>query len=410
MTVHRPTTLKLATRHCPRATTYYEDKRAQFRDHFGTGIAAHAVLEHLGAMAVEKGAPLTEGEIRQGAQTAAKQLLSTGRTFDGEQEPPLAADQVTEGAFLAVRWALEHPLSHTAKYELGVGFDADWKSVGYSNKDARFRLIFDVFDTYVEANDEQTASGLAHTDYKSAWSTDGDELYTVQLKAQTVAAYECAVIFGDKPSFIRREVVNLRTQESIATTLWLDQNGEATIAAWKAEIAAHMKALDDMPTPRPARPGHGCMGCPWVTSCEDAKAFLSEAVAGVTDNATDKTTLAKAYCVARGTSDMLAGLLRKATEEDAIVVLDGVVVGTIAKDGNDAKDDGGKLAWDEWAKQGGDVDGFLAALKPGVTSLKGLAKKLRPRKPDEQEAMLSQWLEPKTKREFGIHDLRKTET
>ena len=52
MRCYRPTTLKLASAHCPRAVDFYEENAPAFRDHFVVGIAAHDVLAHLGEMAL----------------------------------------------------------------------------------------------------------------------------------------------------------------------------------------------------------------------------------------------------------------------------------------------------------------------------------------------------------------------
>lgn len=41
MRCYRPTTLKLASAHCPRAVDFYEQNAPAFRDHFAVGIAAH---------------------------------------------------------------------------------------------------------------------------------------------------------------------------------------------------------------------------------------------------------------------------------------------------------------------------------------------------------------------------------
>ena len=66
------------------------------------------------------------------------------------------------GKELAIEWALRHPLSPSARYEMGVGFDANWKLSGYSGKTTRFRLILDVLDYHVE-EDEETQMGLRNS-------------------------------------------------------------------------------------------------------------------------------------------------------------------------------------------------------------------------------------------------------
>jgi hypothetical protein len=103
---YRPTSLRLASRHCPSAVVFYEQDRAYFRDHFAVGIAAHAVLEALGharRQIHEQSQPWEQIEVI--ADRVAKQLMTTGRTFDGRSEPPLSPDAVVEGRDLALRWA-----------------------------------------------------------------------------------------------------------------------------------------------------------------------------------------------------------------------------------------------------------------------------------------------------------------
>ena len=71
MGCYRPTTLKLASSHCPRAVDFYEQNAPAFRDHFAVGIAAHDVLAKIGEMALSlRRAPLPEEMAREGASIA----------------------------------------------------------------------------------------------------------------------------------------------------------------------------------------------------------------------------------------------------------------------------------------------------------------------------------------------------
>lgn len=402
--VYRPTILRLAEEHCPAAVNYYEDLRAQFREIFGTGIAAHAVLEHLGVLAIQKGAQLTEAEIWAGADVMGQALLAKGRTFDGVQEPPLPAGQIIGGRRLAVRWALDHPLSHTARYEMGVGFTRDWKLCGYDVPEARFHLILDTLDTYTDADEENELVGMEAADYKSSWQAGAEDLESIQMKAQSVAAWKTAPMFKVDPAFIRRTIINLRTQQSVSATLWLDEDGVKTLERWQREITAHCDALDAMPKQRPARPGYGCMGCPWVMSCQPAEQFLGEALAAVVHGAeTDRVELAKAYCIATAHRERLFSLVKRATKEEPIDIGGGVLVGYVAKQSREPKPDAGKQAWRIWEQRGGDGDGFALAMQPGIESLESVAKRLHPRKPKEWRPLLDEWLDHPSKPEFGVH-------
>lgn len=477
MNRYRPTTLRLADRHCPRAVDFYEADRARFRDIFAAGIAAHAVLDVLGMLTQRRGAALDEATARAAADDTAKKLMVDGRTFDGAAEPPLPASAVLEGRDLALAWALRHPLSPTARYELGAGFDRDWRPVGYGPA-ARFRLILDVFDIVEEEAGEESGGGrgVVVRDYKSAWSTDLSELDTVQMKAQAVAAALLVAapiqIVGPPPGaeqmaelirkaaaspimlpaagaevvelrpldFVRQEVVNLRTQQTFGRTIYLDEAGQAVLAGWQRDITMTMDALDElqprvrvgqvlassrercevvaegrlMVGPRPARPGAGCVGCPWVLSCADA-ASLAVDVLGVVGGTFDAATLGAAYAIVEGQRDALRALVEAAADEGAVPVPGGRV-GMVGRPAREPKKAAPRLAWDAWraavaqrtgaegeALDAAALPGFLQALKVGGTGLEAVAKVLAPRDKAAQAALLAGWMDETTRRSFGVH-------
>lgn len=406
MNTYRPTTLKLASRNCPQAVSFYEEDRQSFRDHFAQGISAHAVLEQLGVLTVDKGSTLTEEESRLVADKVCERLISEGRTFDGRTEPPLAADAVFAGRELALRWVALSPLSTTAKYEFGMGFDADWNLSGYSSDKTRFRLILDVFDDATDEDEENgTAIGLRVCDYKSAWSTDETELDTLQLHGQVLAAWHASSALGKTPEFIRQEVVNLRTHQSVARTIWLNEPGMALLGQWQRDIEIQMRALDKT---REARPGLGCMSCAWASGCGDRRTF----VAGVLGNAelSSREDVAKAYVATMGLSSTLQQMTRAACD-DAPIDIGDAIVGTMGEDINEPLKEAMKLAWTAWEQKGGDWSSFLDRFKPGVKGLESIAVALRPRKPMDQQELLGQWTKYGVRRTFGIHkkNQRKTE-
>lgn len=444
--VYRPTTLRLASRHCPRAVDHYEQGRPYFREHFSAGIAAHAVLDVLGQQTVKAGRSLNEVEIEGYAEAAARVLLVRGREFDGEREPPMSADAVFEGRDLAVRWAKANPLSPTARYELGAGFTAEWHSAGYRSEDARFRLIFDVLDEIEIADEESAGRGVLARDYKTAWPTGADELDTPQMRAQAVAA----AILYPRADFVRQEVVSLRTGETFSRTLWMEDSA-AQLARWRQDLTAAMDALDEMKgeaariwsdehkawwrtagagytqdegqagvftrahaervaagcgpekqikivlTLRPARPGPGCLGCPWALTCEDAARYTASC--GLDLQPVD---VARAFAAADARRQALFHLAKRVTEERPIEI-DGAVVGYVAQSGRDPLPDAAARVFAEWAARRGDLPGFLAALKPGVTALQGAARTLAPHDRKTQDEMLARWTAPKTRVEFGVH-------
>ena len=106
MRCYRPTTLKLASAHCPRAVDFYEENAPAFRDHFAVGIAAHDVLAKIGEMALSlRRAPLPEEMAREGASIA-RGLIEQGRVFEGHREPPMSAEDAFAGRDLALAYAM----------------------------------------------------------------------------------------------------------------------------------------------------------------------------------------------------------------------------------------------------------------------------------------------------------------
>ena len=106
MRCYRPTTLKLASAHCPRALDFYEENAPVFRDHFAVGIAAHDVLAKIGELALSLGrAPLPEEMTNEGAGIA-RGLIEQGRVFEGSREPPMSAEDAFAGRDLALAYAM----------------------------------------------------------------------------------------------------------------------------------------------------------------------------------------------------------------------------------------------------------------------------------------------------------------
>lgn len=373
---------------------HYEQLRPYFREHFSAGIAAHAVLDVLGQQTVKAGQPLNEVQIEGYAEAAARVLLVRGREFDGEREPPMSPGAVFEGRDLAVRWAKQNPLSPTARYELGAGFTAQWHTAGYRGEGVRFRLIFDVLDEIEIADEESAGRGVLVRDYKTAWPTGESELDTLQMRAQAV----CASILYPRADFVQQQVVNLRTGEAFSRTLWT-QDHATQLIRWRQDLSTAMDALDEMLTQgsRPARPGPGCLGCPWVTTCDEA-ARLTKAC-GMDLEAED---VARRYAAADARRQAFFALAKAATEERPVEI-DGAIVGHVAQQGREPRPDAAALVYGEWAARRGDLAGFLAAIKPGVTALQGAARVLAPRDRDAQDELVARWTAPKTRAEFGVH-------
>ncbi len=387
--MYRPTTLRLASAHCPRAVDFYESNQAAFRDHFQVGIAAHDVLAAIGEHALTAMLQPTEQEIAEIAERQVRSLITRGRSFEGRAEPPMRAEDAFEGAELAKRYAATEPWpTADAWFEAGYAFGAEWQRLPYNAVERRFRLILDRLE-FVEESGEDYAGRLAViTEYKTAWPTDESELETLQTKAQAVAVW---LVHGSGLDGIRRRVVNLRTGKTFADDLWFEPGGNAQIAEWQSEITDYMQALDTMTEygRRPARPGVGCLGCPYSLGC-DAKSIE-----------TDHISMAKRLAKLEGERAQLIKALKAATAESAIT-FDGTTVGYQVTASRTPKPGALTLMWLAWTAANGDVSGLLAALKPTMAMLSSVAKKLYPDSKEDQEAKVAEWSAAKTSKEFGV--------
>lgn len=416
MTCYRPTTLKLASAHCPRAVSYYELNTPHFREHFGQGIAAHDCLAGIQALAVLlKRTPHVDEMVRV-CDDNVRALITTGRSFEGVREPPMPAEDANAGKALALAYATAETttwLTSDVWSERGLAFDEHWCEVPYQSPARRFRLIPDLM-ALIEDGGEDYAGRLALvSDYKTAWTTDRSELDTYQLKAQALAA---SLVLPDIDG-VRREVVNLRTGQTFHEDIWIESGGREHLAEWRAEITEYMAALDKMQGAdgmRPARPGAGCLSCPWALSC-DAASPLAHDIAGKAER------LAKID----GEREQLVKILKLALADENLQ-RGGSVYGWHPKPKREPKPDAARIAWEAWKKDGGDIDGFLAALRPSLAGLEIVAELLVKRymalgaPPPESGEMdglgeldalidaasalnlAGQWIESKPGREFGV--------
>lgn len=357
--VYRPTTLRLASAHCPRAIDYYEEDRAAFRELYQEGIAAHECLASIGAWAVKHKRKPELGDIVALAESTTVVLIEKGRSFDGKPEPPMQPEAAFAGRDLAIQFATSERADwpEYAWVEQGLGFNSLWQSVGYSAQGVRFHLIPDLMAA-IEDGDGETYSGrLALVrDYKSAWSTDASELQTLQMKAQALAA---SIFFSDVDG-VRREVVNLRTGQVFREDIWLESGGRETLEGWKQDIGATMQALDAMRGPdgrRPLRPGAGCLSCPWAMSCEAPHPTAKEV-----------PQMAQRLAQIEGERKELIAALKKALPETPARI-EGGEVGWGSKPSRQAVPGAVAAAWALWQEYKGDLEGFLAALEPSLAGL-----------------------------------------
>jgi len=392
MRCYRPTTLKLASAHCPRAVDFYEENAPAFRDHFAVGIAAHDVLAKIGEMALFLGRAPSPEEMQREAAGIARGLMEQGRVFEGNREPPMSAEDAFAGRDLALAYAMRPDATWATKgawYERGFAFDAKWRSIPFASQARRFRLILDKIEIITEEGEDYAGRIAVVTDYKSAWPTDENELSTYQMRAQAVAVY---LTMAEDLDGIRLQVTNLRTGKTFGFDLWFESGGREQIEAWKSEITDYMDALDKMTNHgrRPARPGIGCLGCPYSMGCD------ADIVEG------DRTAMGMRLAKLEGEREQLIKALKAATVEQAIV-LDGCQVGYAVKTTRTPRDAAMSAIRSTWAAANGDLSGLLTAIKPTMAMLSAIAKRLYPDSKDDQTAIVEQWSTVSHGKEFGVY-------
>lgn len=392
MGCYRPTTLKLASAHCPRAVDFYEQNAPSFREHFAVGIAAHDVLAKIGELALFLGRAPSPEEMQREGSGIARGLMEHGRVFENNREPPMSAEDAFSGRDLALAYAMRPDVAwatQNAWYERGFAFDAAWQAVPFAATSRRFRLILDKIEIITEEGEDYAGRLAVVTDYKSAWPTDESELSTYQMRAQAVAVY---LAMGAELDGIRLQVTNLRTGKTFGFDLWFESGGREQIEAWQSEITDYMAALDAMTDHqrRPARPGIGCLGCPYALGCE----------ADIVES--DRTAMAQRLGKLEGEREQLIKALKAATAESPIQIAD-CEVGYEAKLSRTPKENALAKIKTTWFTAGGDLSGLMACLKPTMAMLSTVAKKLYPESKEDQAAIVEEWSTIKQSKEFGIH-------
>lgn len=398
MNRYRPTTLRLASQHCPKAVDLYESpEQTAFREHFQVGIAAHECLANIGQWALDNEKRPRAEVIRQVADATMRKLMSEGRSFDGRPEPPMRGEDAIEGRDLAVSFALSDAAVWQVEHvwiEHGLGFDAKWRKVPYESKDARFRLVPDVLSLVFSGGEdgEEYESRLACVrDYKSAWTTSESELQSLQMKAQAVAA--CLTLMD--VDGVRREIVNIRTGQVFREDIYFGSGGLEQLQQWQADITAQMDALDAMrgPQGRPARPGKGCLSCPWALSCS--------AAVGVENGEKVDYLLAARLGKLDGERSRIIEMLKASCAEQSISV-NGELVGWHVTETKEPTKTAAADLFTLWQEANGDLPGFLAALQIGVTGIGSIAKVLHKGDKAAQQEAIKQHTQIKRGREFGI--------
>ena len=420
----RPTTIRLFADHCPHAVDLYEWGAPQDRRIFAAGTTAHELLE---SVALGRGT-----DEHFDAVTAV--LLAEGRR-GVDHEPPLVPDAVFEGRRIAERYRdrVGVPSGPYVHPEIGIAFGPEWEPTTYDAPDARFRCRIDLVHVVSEPRPDGLPSlGLVVLDYKTSWQTDEASLDTVQIRAQAVAVWRAAHLFGVEPAFIRSEVVNLRTLQTFSRTIQR-HDFDRTLGDWFRDLKQLVDAVHAKP--RHARPGFGCLRCPYSLACLPSRewadglevAELSPALDALSED--DRTPLlravegrsgpdwpgdiARAYAAATARTARLAEMAKVALsdsggehvcitsrEDDGPTVVSGAV-GYRAVARRSAVEGAASAAW-AWFRQDKPIDAitgatvaqFVRSVKWGVSQCAQFSKK---------HADAPPLIEEKTSRRFGIY-------
>ncbi len=384
-------------RHCPAALGFHERGEPRDREIFATGIAAHAMMQMLSE----------EGVRTQDDMDAAKHvldgvckvLITEGRTFAGNPEPPLSPTRVHEGRDIVLEYLRRGgnlPMQDFA-VETGLAIDAEGNPVDYGSGAARWQAVFDAIETHDAWDDPESGDSMpaqvVSWEYKTAWPTNESELDTIQTRGHAVllAAHYPGLV-------ITRRVVNLRTTRHFVDHIDPD---DERLRQWRDDILATCEAADRV---REARPGAGCLGCPYVTRCDDAMKIVDDG---------SPTSIATAFAAAQAHRDALFAAA-KAAVVDGNLLVNGGEVGYKAQEISKMVDNGHEELAGQWF--GVTVDGefraehsewlsLLAALKLGSTQVKVAAKVIMPESGQAADRavieglMLEKHIQPR----FGVH-------
>lgn len=400
---YRSTTLGMVSRFCPRALDYYEARVPSDKGHFQVGIAAHAVLQAIGEDLVAG----KNSDIRAIGESVGRALVTHGRAFEGEPEPPMTPEQADAGVELAIAAAPFAELSPDAFYEYGLAVDRRWNPVDYDSAQVYYRAALDAL-AVAEFDDDEgyPVKVVTVTDYKSAWSAGAADVDSLQLRGQALVA----VARHPDATVIRRRIYNLQTRQMHTAELLLDDDGRATLDAWRRDIDLAIAAADARGPDgaRPARPGAGCLGCPYLRGCDPARAHLRG-----TYLEGEPELLAQRYAVAAAVAADLAAALRTLAAEQPIEIPGGSV-GFHAQPERYWRDEGAAAIVRAWTGAADDapvddaVVGLVAAFQPGATAIERVGKRLYPHKrgdtswKDARAALESACLATRTVARFGV--------
>ena len=345
------TALGTAARHCLRALDHRDNGTPRDETMFAAGITAHAVLETAHIHARQTGeCAVPRWHLDEIALQVSKRLATEGRVYDGRNQPPMPMVQVQEGAALGARFAAIHPFDLDAEPEQVLAVDENWNPVDPKSKTAIARGVIDVLkpahEVEIDPDDGLTATVLCVDDYKSAFHAGDAELDSPPMRLYALLAKA----HHPEVNAIQMRIRNLRTTQTHSRWIWIDDDsgGSAMLERWRSDVMAQREIMSyrGPDGKRPASPGVGCVGCPYLLHCDAAQPML------VAKNIQTPEELANLYAVATATREATKSLLLDVCN-DGYIQTDKGRVGFIVKPEAKARDDVHEILLAKWQQTRG---------------------------------------------------------
>lgn len=294
MNKYSSTLIRYFDRNCPKALDFYEQEMRADESMFSAGITAHAIMERVG-----KNKDANKEDI---IKAAVHELCTKEREFRGRKSPPLPLSDALRGAEIAEEFLACHELPEQGRYEVEFGMTVAGFFCSPEYEKCRYIARMDVLEYmregFVSEDDEECTDVIITTDYKTQWNADKTFLDSLQIKGQAVLAAKAY----PEANAVCRQVVNMRTMRTFRETIYLDEEGRGKLDKWATII---LDACDIMDEARIARPGLGCIDCPYINSCEDAynAAFFADYVN------------AETYAASKAISDYAASVLKESLKD-----------------------------------------------------------------------------------------------
>ena len=387
MKTYSSSTIKIFNDHCPRALEFYEDGEPYDTSQMDYGVASHAVIEAVGKNKNNGG--LLPGLVKRIADKVCEELITNGRTFRGHHEPPMKPDHAFYGQDVALQYLEANELPDNARYEI------QFETILGENE---FKLV-SLHDMVWEEDwsDEYGEKRVVVSRDWKGWQGTEDELDTVQRKAQALTLYD-SMEFSDFDE-IRLEVCNLHTHRVFFKSITLDDEGNELLEKWRRNLYLICKAIDKT---RKARPGAGCLSCPYSYTCNSR--FIQKPKK---QEEYEDWALCLMYME---TQKQEITKLLKASQELPAKIPGGYVGWKTWPDNKVSKELDNAFIVEEWYGYDGldlvtteKVSGLLKALELGVSNIKALAKVMYGKEDDAmKQDFLDKCLEKRKTRRFGI--------